>query len=93
MGRELLDTMSVCGGLVSGGSVYRFLVEYRKTVFSDGMFVGLFGPRGCPSVPGSVVATVMVCYRRRVGLSDREAIGGLRCGIRLEGRGGTVVDR
>ena len=75
--RQLLDTMAVCGDLVPEGSVYRFLAEHRKTVFPDGMFEDLYGGRGRPSIPGSVVATVMVLQALE-GLSDREAIGRLR---------------
>ena len=87
--RQLLDTMSVCGDLVPEGSVYRFLAEHRGRVFSDGLFEDLYGGRGRPSVPGSVVATVMVLQALE-GLSDREAIGRLRRDIRVEGRGGSV---
>ncbi len=75
--RQLLDTMAVCGDLVPEGSVYRFLAEHRGRVFPDGMFEDLYGGRGRPSVPGSVVATVMVLQALE-GLSDREAIGRLR---------------
>ena len=53
------------------------MAEHRKVVFPDGLFEDLFGPRGRPSVPGSVVATVMVLQALE-GLSDREAIGRLR---------------
>ena len=85
--RELFDTMAVCGDLVPEGSVHRFLAEHRKTVFPDGMFEDLFGPRGRPSVPGSVVATVMVLQALE-GLSDREAISRLRCDIRWKAAAG-----
>ena len=85
--RQLLDTMSVCGDLVPEGSVYRFLAEYRARVFPDGMFEDLFGSRGRPSTPGSVVATVMVLQALE-GLSDREAIGRLRCDIRWKAAAG-----
>lgn len=85
--RELLDTMAVCGDLVPVGSVYRFLAEHRHRVFPDGLFGDLFGPRGRPSVPGSVVATVMVLQALE-GLSDREAIGRLRCDIRWKAAAG-----
>ena len=61
--------MAVCGDLVPEGSVYRFLAVYRKAVSPDGMFEDLFGPRGRPSVPGSVVATVMVLQALE-GLSE-----------------------
>ena len=58
--RQLLDAMAVCSDLVPEGSVYRFLAEHRGRVFPDGMFEDLYGGRGRPSIPGSVVATVMV---------------------------------
>ena len=51
------------------------------------MFEDLFGSRGRPSVPGSVVATVMVLQALE-GLSDREAIGRLRCDIRWKAAAG-----
>ena len=85
--RKLLDAMAVCGDLVPQGSVHRFLAEHRRTVFPDGMFVDLFGGRGRRSVPGSVVATVMVLQALE-GLSDREAIGRLRCDIRWKAAAG-----
>ena len=90
--RQLLDAMAVCGDLVPEGSVHRFLAEHRKTVFPDGMFEDLFGGRGRRSVPGSVVATVMVLQALE-GLSDREAIGRLRCDIRWKAAAGlSLVD-
>ncbi len=90
--RELLDAMAVCGDLVPEGSVYRFLAEHRTGVFPDGLFEDLFGPKGRPSVPGSVVATVMVLQALE-GLSDREAIGRLRCDIRWKAAAGlSLVD-
>ena len=58
--RELLDALGLCGALVREGSVYRFLAEYRLRLFGDGLFADLFGGRGRPSVPGSVIAVVMV---------------------------------
>lgn len=88
--RQLLDAMAVCGDLVPVGSVHRFLAEHRKTVFPDGMFEDLFGSRGRRSVPGSVVATVMVLQALE-GLSDREAIGRLRCDIRWKAAAGLAL--
>ena len=85
--RELLDTLSVCGDLIPQGSVYRFLAEHRRRVFPDGLFGDLFGGRGRPSVPASVVATVLVLQALE-GLSDREAIGRLRCDIRWKAAAG-----
>ena len=69
--------MELCGELVPEGSVYQFLAEHRRRLFPAEMFGDLFGPRGRPSIPGSVVATVMVLQALE-GLSDREAVQRLR---------------
>ena len=75
--REFLDTTDLWH-LVPQGSVYRFLAEHRRRLFPDEMFSDLFGSgRGRPSVPGSVIATVMVLQALE-GLSDREAVQSLR---------------
>ena len=47
--------------------MYRFLAEHRLRLFPDGLFADLFGGRGRPSVPGSVIA-VEVCLTLRDGL-------------------------
>ena len=58
--------------------MYLFLAEYRRRLFPDEMFSDLFGSgRGRPSVPGPVIATVMVLQALEC-LSDREAIQRLR---------------
>ena len=75
--REFLDTTDLWH-LVPVGSVYRFLAENRRRLFPDEMFADLFGSgRGRPSVPGPVIAVVMVLQALE-GLSDREAIQSLR---------------
>ncbi len=88
--RELLDALSVCGDLIPVGSVYRFLAEHRRRVFGDGLFEDLYGGRGRPSIPASVVATVMVLQALE-GLSDREAIQRLRCDIRWKAAAGLAL--
>ena len=91
--REFLDAMELCGELVPVGSVYQFLAEHRRRLFPAGMFADLFGSRwGRPSIPGSVVATVMVLQALEY-LSDREAVQRLRRDIAWESRGGFVADR
>ena len=86
--RELLDTWAVCGVLVPEGSVYRFLAEHRRELFPDELFEGLFpSGRGRPSVPGSVVATVLVLQALE-GLSDREAVARLECDVRWKAAAG-----
>ena len=89
--RELLDALGLCGALVREGSVYRFLAEHRLRLFGDGLFADLFGPRGRPSVPGSVIAVVMVLQALE-GCSDREAIERLRCDVRWKAAAGLGID-
>ena len=89
--RELLDALGLCGALVREGSVYRFLAEHRLRLFPDGLFADLFGGRGRPSVPGSVIAVVMVLQALE-GCSDREAIERLRCDVRWKAAAGLGID-
>ena len=89
--RELLDVLSLCGGLVREGSLYRFLAENRRRLFPDEMFADLFGGRGRPSVPGSVIAVVMVLQALE-GCSDREAVERLRCDVRWKAAAGLAID-
>ena len=89
--RELLDVLGLCGGLVREGSVHRFLAENRRRLFPDGMFADLFGGRGRPSVPGSVIATVLVLQALE-DCSDREAVERLRCDLRWKAAAGLPVD-
>jgi hypothetical protein len=75
----VMDAESVSGHLLPPGSVYAFLAEHRRELFPDAMFADLFpSPLGRPSVPGDVVATVLVLQALR-GLSDREAVEALTC--------------
>jgi hypothetical protein len=70
--RELLDAGSVAGHLLKPGSVFAFLAEHRKRLFPDEMFADLFpSGRGRPSVPGDVMAAVIVLQTLQ-GLSDSE---------------------
>ena len=68
--------------------MYRFLAERRLRLFPDDLFGDLFGSgRGRPSVPGSVIATVMVLQALEC-VSDREAVQRLRCDIRWKAAAG-----
>ena len=61
--------------------MYALLAEHRLRLFPDEMFVDLFPTkRGRPSVPGDVIATVMVLQALE-GLSDREAVRQLETNI------------
>jgi len=80
--RDLLDAESVVGHLVKPGSVFAFLAEHRKELFPDEMFVDLFpSPRGRPSVPADVIASVIVLQTLH-GLSDSETTAALTFDLR-----------
>ena len=84
--RELMDTAALVGHLVPAGSVYAFLAEHRRAVFPDGLFADLFPSwRGRPSVPGDVIASVLVLQTLQ-DLSDSEAMDALRCAAICGGR-------
>ena len=90
--RELLDADALVGHLVVEGSVHRFLADHRARVFPDELFADLFGSgRGRPSVPGDVVATVLVLQSLE-GLSDRDACQALRTDIRWKVAAGAALD-
>jgi transposase len=90
--RVLLDTAALVGHLVPTGSVYAFLAEHRCEVFCDGLFADLFpSGRGRPSVPGEVIASVLVLQTLQ-DLSDSEAMQALRCDLRWKVACGLPVD-
>jgi hypothetical protein len=61
---ELLDASALCGHLVAPGSVEGFPAEHRRRLFHEAMFVDLFpSARGRPSIPGEVIATVILLHR------------------------------
>jgi DDE family transposase/transposase-like protein DUF772 len=77
-----MDAESVSGRLLPPGSVYAFLAEHRRALFPDAMFADLFPSRlGRPSVPGDVVAAVLVLQALE-GRSDREAVEALTFDLR-----------
>jgi IS5 family transposase len=93
--RELLDAAALCRQLVPEGRVEAFLADHRKELFPDEMFEDLFvSGRGRPSIPGDVVASVMVLQALE-GLSDRDAARAVRdriswkvaCGLSLDDEG------
>jgi hypothetical protein len=90
--RELFDSAALVGHLVPAGSVYAFLAEHRREVFPDGLFADLFGSgRGRPSVPGEVIASVLVLQTLQ-DLSDSEAMQALRCDLRWKVACGLPID-
>jgi len=90
--RELLDAQALVGHMLPAGSVFGFLAQHRESVFSDGMFADLFpSGRGRPSVPGSVIASVLVLQALQ-GLSDREAMEALQWDLRWKLACGLPID-
>jgi len=56
-----LEVKSVAGHLLPPGSVFAFLAQNRRVLFPDDGFADLFASgRGRPSIPGDVIASVMV---------------------------------
>jgi transposase len=89
---QLLDTAALVGHLVPAGSVYAFLAEHRDEVFPDGLFTDLFpSGRGRPSVPGAVIASVLVLQTLQ-DCSDAEAMTALRCDLRWKVACGLPID-
>ncbi len=82
---------SVAGHLLPRGGVFEFLAAHREDVFPDAMFADLFpSGRGRPSVPASVVATVLVLQALH-GLSDREAADAVTFDLRWKAACGLAV--
>jgi IS5 family transposase len=89
--RELLDVESVAGHLIKPGSVFGFLAAHRARLFPPELFDDLFpSRRGRPSVPGEVIATVLVLQALH-GLSDREAVEALTFDLRWKAACGLAV--
>ena len=89
--RVLLDAAAVCGHLLGAGSVHGLLAEHRSRLFADELFGDLFGSgRGRPSVPGEVVAAVMVLQALE-GVSDREACRRLQTDVAWKAAAGLAL--
>jgi IS5 family transposase len=87
-----LDAGALCRHLVPDDSVHAFLADHRRRLFPDELFEDLFvSGRGRPSVPGDVIATVMVLQSLE-GLSDRDAAGALRTNIAWKVAAGLALD-
>ena len=86
-----MDAVAVSGHLLPSGSVYAFLAEHRRELFPDAMFADLFpSALGRPSVPGDVVAAVLVLQALE-GRSDREATEALTFDLRWKAACGWPV--
>lgn len=92
MDRELLDARALVGHLVPEGSMFEFLAEHRQDVFPDGDFEDLFpSGRGRPSMPGSVMASILVLQTLH-DYSDRETAEAARCDLRWKVATGMALD-
>jgi hypothetical protein len=90
--RELLDVESVAGHLLEPGSVFALLAEHRDRLFPVELFADLFpSGRGRPSIPGEVVASVIV-LQALYGHSDREAVDALTFDLRWKAACGYAID-
>jgi hypothetical protein len=89
--RELLDAESVAGHLLKPGSVFGFLAGHRRRLFPEEMFADLFpSGRGRPSVPGEVMAAVIVLQTLH-GLSDSETTDAVTFDLRWKAAVGWPV--
>ncbi len=89
--REVLDAESLAGHLLRPGSVFAFLAEHRSRLFPDEMFADLFpSGRGRPSVPGEVMASVIVLQTLH-GLSDSETTDAVTFDLRWKAAVGWPV--
>src|SRR5437660_1938654 len=87
----VMDAASSLAALLPPGSVYAFLAEHRRELFPDEMFADLFpSPLGRPSVPGDVVAGVLVLQALE-HRSDREAAEALTFDLRWKGAVGWPI--
>jgi len=91
-GRQLLDAGALVGHLVPAGSMYAFLAAHRQELFGDEDFADLFpSGKGRPSVPASVMASVMVLQVLH-DYSDAEAAEAARCDLRWKVACGFPLD-
>ena len=92
MDRQLLDAGALVGHLVPPGSMFAFLAAHRGELFGDDDFADLFpSGKGRPSVPASVIASVMVLQVLH-DYSDAEAAEAARCDLRWKAACGFPLD-
>ena len=90
--RQLLDAQALVGHLVPEGSMFAFLAGHRGELFTEEDFADLFpSGRGRPSVPASVIASVMVLQVLH-DYSDAEAAEAARCDLRWKAACGFPLD-
>src|ERR1017187_4641339 len=90
--RQLLDAGALVGHLVPAGSMFAFLAGHRGELFTDEDFADLFpSGKGRPSVPASVMASVLVLQVLH-DYSDSEAAEAARCDLRWKAACGFPLD-
>jgi IS5 family transposase len=90
--RQLLDAGALVGHLVPVGSMFAVLAAHRGDLFGDEDFADLFpSGKGRPSVPASVMASVMVLQVLH-DYSDAEAAEAARCDLRWKAACGFPLD-
>jgi len=90
--RQLLDAQALVGHLVPEGSMFAFLAGHRRELFTDEEFADLFpSGRGRPSVPASVMASVLVLQVLH-DYSDAETAEAARCDLRWKVACGFPLD-
>ena len=79
----------ILGQRLREGTIYRLLADHGDRLFPDDYFADLYttSPRGRPTVPARVLATVMVLQAHE-GLSDREACDRLEVDLRWQAAAG-----
>lgn len=83
---------AVAGHLLPAGGVFAFLAEHRSRLFPDELFADLFpSGKGRPSIPGEVVASVIVLQALH-GLTDREAAEAVTFDLRWKAACGYPID-
>ena len=92
MDRQLPDAQALVGHLVPAGSMFAFLAAHRQDLFTDEFFADLFpSGRARPSVPASVMASVLVLQVLH-DYSDAEAAEAARCDLRWKAACGFPLD-
>jgi hypothetical protein len=90
--RQLLDAGALVGHLVPAGSMFAFLAAHRRELFGDEDFADLFpSGKGRPSVPASVMASVMVLQVLH-DYPGAEAAEAARCDLRWKAACGFPLD-
>lgn len=81
--------------------MFALLAEHRDRLFPSQLFADLFASgRGRPSIPGEVIASVIV-VQALYGHSDREVVDALTfdlrwkaaCGYAIDAKGGSILQR